>query len=250
MALSKTKIDQLGLRLRQADTISQDDVRMLDEYRLSFGSAYESVVQIIREKLGLNPTGRAAKTIPSIVQKLRRQNTRLSQIQDIAGCRLVVGDIIEQDRVVARLENQFDKVQRDDRRAQPSHGYRAVHVIVATGGKLVEIQVRTQLQHVWAELSEKYSDVIDPELKYGRGNPEFQGILVKTSGLVESMEELPRHVEKLKLSGTQPEKLRLFEEREEEARMQLVEALRSSISLANKIQELKTLQDLKRRLES
>jgi ppGpp synthetase/RelA/SpoT-type nucleotidyltranferase len=56
-----------------------------------------------------------------------------------------------------------------DRRASPSHGYRAVHVIVRVDGKPVEIQVRSLLQHRWAELSEKASDLVDPELKYGGG---------------------------------------------------------------------------------
>jgi ppGpp synthetase/RelA/SpoT-type nucleotidyltranferase len=35
-----------------------------------------------------------------------------------------------------------------DRREKPSHGYRAVHVIVECGGRMVEIQVRTELQHL------------------------------------------------------------------------------------------------------
>jgi ppGpp synthetase/RelA/SpoT-type nucleotidyltranferase len=33
----------------------------------------------------------------------------------------------------------------------------------------VEIQVRILMQHWWAELSEKLSDTIDPEIKYGGG---------------------------------------------------------------------------------
>src|SRR5258706_8810723 len=139
MAISKTQIDQLGLRLRQDDVITEADLRMLDEYRLSFGAAYESIVRTIRDELGQNPTGRPAKTIPSIVEKLRRQNTRLSQIQDIAGCRILVEGIVDQDRVVSVLSAQFPDARCDDRRVKPSHGYRAVHVVGSHGGKLVEI---------------------------------------------------------------------------------------------------------------
>lgn len=35
----------------------------------------------------------------------------------------------------------------------------------------VEIQLRTREQHLWAELSEKLADTVDPALKYG-GGPE------------------------------------------------------------------------------
>jgi Region found in RelA / SpoT proteins len=56
-----------------------------------------------------------------------------------------------------------------DRRAVPSHGYRAVHVVVNVEGRPIEVQVRTSLQHLWAELSEKVSDIINPAIKYGSG---------------------------------------------------------------------------------
>jgi ppGpp synthetase/RelA/SpoT-type nucleotidyltranferase len=52
----------------------------------------------------------------------------------------------------------------------PSHGYRAVHIVASVNGRKVEIQLRTELQHLWAEISEKVSDIIDPRLKYGEGD--------------------------------------------------------------------------------
>jgi len=57
-----------------------------------------------------------------------------------------------------------------DRRKKPSFGYRAVHVVVATSSRLIEVQVRTQFQHMWAEISEKYADELGPEIKYGVGD--------------------------------------------------------------------------------
>jgi putative GTP pyrophosphokinase len=60
---------------------------------------------------------------------LRRESIRLTQIQDIAGCRLVVPDVAEQDRVVENVRTLFAKCSIADRREYPSHGYRAVHVI-------------------------------------------------------------------------------------------------------------------------
>ncbi len=169
--LTKSQVDRLGERLRKGD-ISDDDLRLLDRYKRSFSDSYEIVVGQIRNQLGLEPTGRQEKTTTSIKEKLRRQSIRLSQMQDIAGCRIVVTDLLTQDEAVERLKTSFDRIEIDDRREKPSHGYRAVHVVVEISGKLIEIQVRTALQHLWAEVSEKLADV-DPSIKYGGGDRDM-----------------------------------------------------------------------------
>ncbi|MFL6211047.1 MAG: hypothetical protein ACJ74W_19515 [Pyrinomonadaceae bacterium] len=190
-AMSKTQINKLGDRLRQGN-ITEADLRLLDEYRRTFTDAYEVVIGAIRKTLGLEPTGRPAKSTTSISDKLRRESIRLTQIQDIAGCRLIVSDIAEQERVVQSLNSLFEHTAIIDRRQRPSHGYRAVHVIVECQGKLIEIQVRTSLQHLWAELSEKFSDVVDPAIKYGGGNENIQAILTTASADVSNEEVVER----------------------------------------------------------
>jgi putative GTP pyrophosphokinase len=185
--LSKSQIDRLGNRLRKGD-IGDLDLRLLDSYRRSFTEAYEAVVGQIRDQLGLEPTGRPAKSTTSISEKLRRESIRLSQIQDIAGCRLIVKDMAKQDEVTAQLSKLFNKTVVVDRREHPSHGYRAVHVIVDYRGKLIEIQVRSALQQAWAELSEKLSDVVDSAIKYGTGNPEVVSLLSNMSETTMSVE--------------------------------------------------------------
>ena len=145
--LSTTQIDKLGERLKTGE-ITDQDLRLLDEYRLSFSKAHQFVVGNIGERLGLAPTGRPAKSTPAIIEKLKRESIRLTQIQDIAGCRLVVSDVDKQDSVVSELERLFGNPRMVDRRKKPSHGYRAVHLIVVHEGKAVEIQVRTALQHL------------------------------------------------------------------------------------------------------
>lgn len=181
--ISKTQIDRLGERLKKGD-ITEADLRLLDEYRRSFAEAYEAVVGTIKNEVMLEPTGRPAKSTTSISEKLLRETIRLTQIQDIAGCRLIVSDMADQARVVDSLKRLFDNVIVVDRREDPSHGYRAVHVIVKYGSKLVEIQVRTSLQQVWAELSEKLSDVMDPAIKYGRGIKSVIEPLLRLSTVV------------------------------------------------------------------
>lgn len=89
-------------------------------------------------------------------------------MQDIAGVRIVADmDRVEQDAMVDRIRVLFDGSKVIDRRLTPSHGYRAVHVIVSTGGHLVEIQVRTELQHLWAQAVERVADMFGRGIRYG-----------------------------------------------------------------------------------
>jgi putative GTP pyrophosphokinase len=185
--LTKSQVDRLGDRLRKGN-ISEDDLRLLDSYRRSFGDVYESVVGKIRDQLSFEPTGRPAKSTTSIIEKLQRESIRLSQMQDIAGCRIVVSGLASQDAVTEQLASIFDRVDFDDRRKRPSHGYRAVHAVANQSGKLVEIQARTSLQHTWAEMSEKLSDEFDGSIKYGGGSKEIASYLSTLSDAMLDME--------------------------------------------------------------
>jgi hypothetical protein len=183
---SKTQIDRLGDRLKGGPH-TESDLRLLDDYRRTFGEAYEAVIRTIRQH-GEYPTGRLAKSTFSIVEKLRRESIRLSQMQDIAGCRVVVVNIVQQEQFVASLKTDFIGASVMDRRDNPSYGYRAVHIIAMLSGKPVEIQVRTVLQHLWAELSEKSSDVLDPTIKYGGGPDWWRSFLTRSSKSVAAYE--------------------------------------------------------------
>ncbi len=189
---SKTQIDRLGDRLKRGPH-AEDDLNMLDEYRRSFGEAYERVVQTISRQLRFSTTGRPAKSTVSIVEKPRRESIRLSQMQDIAGCRITVKNIAVQERAVASLSTAFPESHVIDRRDNPSLGYRAVHVIPKIDGKPIEIQIRTELQHLWAEFSEKSSDRFGSMIKYGGGPEAARQTLVTAAAAIaacESVEEL------------------------------------------------------------
>lgn len=186
---SKTQINRLGERLKRGE-VSEADLRELDAYRESFAEAYEEVVSTLRKATGLEPTGRPRKTPFAIIEKLHRESTlQLSRMQDVAGCRVVVADISEQDRVVELLTRAFGKAKIVDRRERPSHGYRAVHVIATARNKIVEIQVRTELQDLWAQQSEVMSDRTDPRIKYGGGDPDAQGLLLHNSKWIADIEK-------------------------------------------------------------
>jgi len=190
MAISKSQIDRLGERLRHGP-LNESDLRLLDDYRRSFAEAYEAVVRTIRQ-LGEFPTGRLAKSTDSIVGKLRRESLRLSQMQDIAGCRLVIATVVDQEQLIASFSTAFPGRVIIDRRDKPSYGYRAVHIIVEISGKPVEIQLRTQLQHMWAEVSEKLSDVLDSAIKYGGGPAKWRDFLAQSSKSVMVHEDIEK----------------------------------------------------------
>jgi len=188
MPQTKSQIDRLGERLK-AGGFSNDDLMALDDFRMSFATAYESVLRTVQGELHLEPTGRSAKSTSSIIEKLRRESIRLTQMQDIAGCRIILLNRKEQDALVEQLRRIFTMSSVVDRRRAPSHGYRAVHVVPMIAGKAVEIQVRTRFQHLWAELSERLSDVVDPGLKYGAGPEEHREFLMTVASRLAVFEE-------------------------------------------------------------
>jgi putative GTP pyrophosphokinase len=194
--MTKSQIDKLGERLKVGE-LSESDLQLLDSYRRSFADSYEKVIATIRDVLGLEPTGRHAKSTQSIGQKLRRESIRLSQIQDIAGCRIIVANLSEQKAVVESLRKAFDQTTVIDRREKPSHGYRAVHVVVKFVDRPVEVQVRTKLQHIWAELSEKLSDVESADLKYGGGPERLKIALRSSSNAIGTIEALTSEIDDL-----------------------------------------------------
>lgn len=165
--------------------------------------------------LGASPSARPAKSTPSIVEKLRRESLRLSQMQDIAGCRVVMAD--------SRLQAQFTEAARGafrngsviDRLIHSSHGYRAIHIVVLEDCA-VEVQVRTTLQHLWAQVSELASDVIDPAIEYGGGPSEWKARLLVASQEISTFEDredsLERKLQKYReVSGIADEVRRITE---------------------------------------
>ena len=84
---------------------------------------------------------------------------------------MAAGGRVGQDAAVDRLIDGFADYAKSpatkDRRDAPSHGYRAVHVIVYPDGLPVEVQVRTELQDAWAQAAETLGDRWGRGLRYG-----------------------------------------------------------------------------------
>jgi len=116
------------------------------------------------------------KTLDTLADKLERTpGERLPSIHDVAGLRIVADVSTLEQRILAHaMADDFTKTIRMsrptdilDRLENPSYGYRAVHLIVWPEGRPMEIQVRTQVQHAWAQVMETLGDRWGRELRYG-----------------------------------------------------------------------------------
>ncbi len=165
--LTRSQINRLGERLRRSEPPSEDDIRALQDLRAEYFAPMNAVQQILRERLGLSSTSRL-KTDTTILEKLRRDRTRLATMQDIAGVRIWGNySLDEQTTMGERIAETFPVAEIDDLRPHPHFGYRAIHVIVHSDGFPVEIQLRTQRQQRWAETAEKFADRFGRGIRYG-----------------------------------------------------------------------------------
>lgn len=164
--LSKSQLERLGRRLRKADVPSEEDLQLLEQFRAAHDTPMAAVEDALR-RLGVVPTSRL-KTTETIIEKLAREKTRLGSMHDIAGLRIVENlSLGAQDELVDMIVAELGGGDVIDRRARPSHGYRAVHVVAASMGCFVEIQVRTLLQNLWAQIMESLGDRIGRGVRYG-----------------------------------------------------------------------------------
>lgn len=192
---SRKAIDRLGERLRK-NGLEPDSMSELFAFCSDVKRQTNSILEVIKRETAYPVTPRDGKSFKSIVEKLKRQpKLGLFQIQDIEGCRIIVDSRIEQDAIAFRLRSRLETRIRD-RRKEPSHGYRAVHVIArplgVSSGACYEIQIRTALQHAWASLVEVLA-ANDQAIKYG-GVPIVQEFLQTISALINEVERLEEHM--------------------------------------------------------
>lgn len=165
LPISKSQVRKLGDRLRDTDDPVDEDRALFAEVL----GAYDEALSQTEDRLaglGLSANTRL-KNSGTITEKLRRdRRLKLDSVQDLAGARIVLPPSAgrpEQDRTRDLLVATFgaDDVPRvTDRRLEPSHGYRALHIVVRVSDLPVEIQIRTTMQHQWAQYFERLADQI------------------------------------------------------------------------------------------
>jgi len=129
------------------------------------------------------------KRFETTVEKLRRFKSRLSSIEDIAGCRVVLPTIGEKHHLAELVTQEWSTVRTRDYQTKPRDGYRALHVVVRAHGRPVEVQLRTELEDRWANTAEALADVVDPEIKYGGGPALVHDVLGRASEMFAVFDE-------------------------------------------------------------
>ena len=173
MLQSTKQLDLLGEAIR-TDTMTPADWKLLHLMRGTWRVAFIELQATLRqsfESSNYKVTGRL-KNYRTIREKLIRSDLRLSKIRDIIGCRIVIPNSLEiQDLVVGQILalHSYGKFRVIDRRVLPNHGYRAVHIELRRDGLISEVQVRTQLQDLWATTSEAFGELVGRGLRYGQG---------------------------------------------------------------------------------
>lgn len=117
------------------------------------------------------------KRFPSMLHKLQRYpNMSLARMQDIGGCRAVLRDGREVTRVLRRIRKNWkppdNRIKNYILNPAPS-GYRGIHVITERDERLIEVQLRTPMQHEWAIAVERMGSRHGFDLKSGLGPPEL-----------------------------------------------------------------------------
>lgn len=186
MNLSKTKIDKAGYILSNSEW--QNDEQYLeydyifDEYRKNHLIPLTEITLKLQEWLTIFSSNyyiaQRLKRKPQIMKKLVRLSVRFTQLQDIGGCRIIVENNELVDTLVTYIQEKlvrshyFNIIRITDYREKGRDvtGYRAVHMIVERNNYKIEVQLRSRIQHYWAESIERASVIYGYQLKEMEGD--------------------------------------------------------------------------------
>lgn len=195
MRPSNTAVQKAGDIVRAAaDDIPDaetffDAIGTLEHWRSSFAPALNATMMWLKSALQQEQLDDRAlvlrsrhKKAPSVFKKLRqRPSMRAPQMEDIAGCRVVLLTLAEVRQLEDKLKEgrtrnvEFEK--GDDYNLTPRKGgYRALHLhtrrtVKNDGPWRVEIQLRTNNQHRWAEKVEEFDRAFRWDVKHESGPP-------------------------------------------------------------------------------
>lgn len=179
-SLSRSRIDKAGSQLRRLDLDSPsaadlEAVGIADDFRRNHREPLEEVCQLLASMAPEFDSGleiaQRLKQLDSLVAKLVRETTRLSQMEDIGGCRVVLSETALVYEMESSLKERLDIRSDDDYIASPKRdtGYRARHLVALQNGFRIEIQLRTTLQNEWADLVEACTVPGIADIKHGEG---------------------------------------------------------------------------------
>lgn len=205
MALSKNQIDKAGKILM--DTMTDDNIEayltadgILDDYRkIHLQPLTEMNLKLQEYFIDYNSDYYIAQRLkrkPQIIKKLNRFPVRLTQLQDIGGCRIIVNSNNDVDNLYMILHNKskkskyftIDRVIDYREKGREDSGYRAMHLILSRNNVKIELQLRSRIQHYWAESIERTSIIYGHSLKEGEGDQIVLDYFKKTSDAFYTLE--------------------------------------------------------------
>jgi hypothetical protein len=211
-AYSRRNVDDAG-RTYTAALASREDrelaLTVINNWRSSHSfplNTFQMNLRHVTSELDPDPTvAQRIKRLPSIRHKLERYpGMNLSRMQDIGGCRAVVGSV----RRVGELADYYKtrsrikhKLVREDpyiSEPKPS-GYRGVHLVYSYysdrsstwNGLKIELQIRSRLQHAWATAVETVGTFTQQALKSSLGEEEWLRFFALMSSALALRERTP-----------------------------------------------------------
>lgn len=208
---SKSEVDRAGRTLASSEASAgemQAALGVINNWRASHSFPLNTFQVSLRTKARRIDEqaliAQRIKRLSSIELKLSRFPTmKVSQMQDIGGCRAVLRNIAQ----VRELEDSYKDssikhklLRADDYISAPkSSGYRGVHLIYryfsdrsdSYNGLLIEIQMRSLLQHAWATAVETVGTFLKQSLKSSQGHDEWLRFFVVMSSAIALRERAP-----------------------------------------------------------
>lgn len=211
LAYSKAKIDQAGELLKNSAASKGKTATALDT--LSNWRAYHAIpldtfAKVLRKRSqkisGNAVVAQRLKRTPSILLKLSNHKTmRLSTMQDIGGLRAILDTTEEVYKLLNLYKNSKSKhslFALDDYIQTPKKdGYRSIHLVyklARTPSLFLEIQLRSQLQHIWATGVEVFGTLQNSSFKSGHGSKkwlDFFSLLSSVFAIKEGKPTLEAH---------------------------------------------------------
>ncbi|GAA0426018.1 RelA/SpoT family protein [Massilia aurea] len=154
----KWELEDLAFRFIEPDTYKRI-AKMLEEKRMSRESFVASSIERLQRELAsasipADVSGRP-KHIYSIWSKMRGKELDFTELYDVRAFRVIVPDIKTCYTVLGVIHNIWTPVPKefDDYISRPKpNGYRSLHtVVMAEDGRPLEVQIRTQEMHNFAE---------------------------------------------------------------------------------------------------
>jgi len=217
---SKSKTDSAGELLKKKAGTERDKneaLLILSNWRASHSYPMHIFTKRLKrtaEQLNKSAiTAQRLKRVPSIIKKLNRKysgkraSMKLTQMQDIAGCRVVLSNM----ELVNKLYNssystgsdiKHIKVNEKNYIMNPkSDGYRSIHLVYKYrsdkkgkeiyNGLLIEVQIRTNLQHIWATAVETVDIFTGQAIKSNAGEKEWKHFFKLVSSAFAMIEGTP-----------------------------------------------------------